>query len=228
MTTASDRSFAVVVVTLSLVAALFCLTNFDELHWLEVILSTVTISATALIVRRLWLNRDDSERRYFIYFILMLAFWIVVWFWYADDFCPYYWALILNNSIQYSLLCTAFYWLGQWRQGLRPYVFCLYIGLAGTFVLLPWRGQCVLLVDNVWTVIWVIPFCTLFFATPFALIWRFVLRHVWRALRPETPSTPGLERVVRVCPNGHKLSLPRGKTGKVTCPTCGTLFATVT
>jgi hypothetical protein len=38
----------------------------------------------------------------------------------------------------------------------------------------------------------------------------------------------GDERIIRTCPYGHKLRLPRGKSGTVRCPVCNTSFSTIT
>ncbi|MBV9981963.1 hypothetical protein [Bradyrhizobium sp.] len=227
MIATGDRAFAIVALVLSLLAALFCFGNFDELYWLNVILATAMVSGAALIGRHYWRTSYDSERTYLLYFFLMLGFWLVVWFWYADDFCPNYWMFVVLNAAEYAILCTAFYRLGRWREQLQPYALCLYLGLVATFVQFTVvRGQCEMLLEDAVIPFAAIPGLTLLAAFLLSVVWYFVLRHVvptrwyqalWRFAPPHG-------YVVKVCPNNHNVTVRSGMRGSFTCPICKTSF----
>src|SRR5262245_42228094 len=104
-------SFAIGAV-LSFVVAVFFLSNFSDEHWLDVILATASIAGAGGLGYWIWSKHDESNRTYGVFLALILAFWLVVWFWYADDFCPTYWVLVIINASQYALFCLGAYWMG--------------------------------------------------------------------------------------------------------------------
>jgi hypothetical protein len=178
-----ERSFVAAALILSLIPALLFLGSFDELLWLEVLLATASIAVTAIIARRIWLERDGEQRSYALFFALLLTFWLLTWFWYADDFCDGYWMFVLVNAIECALLCTAIYLLGRWRANLRRYAFCFYAGLAGAFVLvMAARNQCGVLREDPVVAFWIVPGAAIMFTLCLGLLWHIALR-LWPLLR---------------------------------------------
>lgn len=173
-----QRYFALVALSVSL--ALVFIEDFDSYgidfgYWLDVILATVCVYAAAITVFVAWEDTPSHQRGYFFLFVLMCAFWLVVWFWYADDFCSDYWGTVFLNAAYCASLCTAFYWLDRWRpRAARPYVICLGVGLAATCLVLMWRGHCAVFRDFEYGVYYFIPSVTVSVAACLAVLWALV------------------------------------------------------
>ena len=182
-----ERYFVLGALGVALILSLVLIQNFDNLYWLDIILATLSIGIVTMIVRWQWQDRPLYQPGYFPLFLLLGAFWLVVWFWYADDFCPDYWRTVLLNAVYCALLCTAFYWLDHWRPSMRPYVICLAVGLAVACVVLMWQGHCLIFRDFErkfeFGSYYFIPYITALLAAVLALLWLIVGRHV----KPQLP-----------------------------------------
>jgi len=225
---ARERTIVLSVFGVALIAALIFIQNYNHLYWLYVFLATATIGIAAIFARRHWQDRATYEPYYAqlsLLFLLLGVFWLVAWFWFADDFCPDYWGTVLLNAAYCAALCTAFYWLDGWRPSARPYAICFGLGLAVTCIILMYQGHCLMFLDFErnfeFGSYYFVPFMTASCGTLFALIWFLILRRPfqWWMRR---------KRVIRNCPNNHKVRLPPGKTGTVICPVCKTSFSTAT
>jgi hypothetical protein len=199
----AGRRFQLAVVGLSVVSAFVVIRDFDDYYWLNVVLATASFSGAAIGLRRLWDKANPDHRSYFTFFALLFAFWLVVWFWSADDFLPDYPVSVLVTALTCAALCMPLHWQRVWGPAGRPYAVCLILVLA-TVCTLFWLFQDKALHEFGY---FFIPGETVACFAILALVWRFVLRRpvLWLTRnRPARGSTKPKRAAAhtRVSPRG--------------------------
>lgn len=228
MTKLSQRRFRLATVALSLLAAVVVTRNFDDFYWTNLILAASSFAGAAIGLRWIWDRTDPGRRSYVACFALFFAFWLVVWFWSADDFRSDYPLTVMVCALTCAVLCTPLRWSRLWIPAVLPYTACYMLGLA-TGSAYFWLFESRAFHEFGYGSYGVIPWTTAVAAGAFALVWRLVLRvpFLWlvrrRAARAVSPRAEPLPRIIVRCPQGHQVRIPAGRSGRVRCPLCDSL-----
>jgi hypothetical protein len=262
-----DRLFVWAAIALSFVVATGLIRNF-EYYWLYLAAATTSTAGASIFLRWFWIELRPEYKSYLSFLAIMFCFWLVVWFWYVDDFLWDYWPLVFVNSLSCAALCSILYWQWTWEPTRRPYLVSFIIALAVVSVVYSVNIR----LDDSQVEAFRFIFVPVFTveATGFlALIWWGVFRRPfqwWQKRRigaqeqrilaidprpadrtrkanaddpgkirsdadnqtiPVAKTEPsfdsahnGRDRVAVVCPRGHTLRVPAGKSGKIRCPVC--------
>jgi hypothetical protein len=177
----SERGDRLTVLVLSIVAAVCFVSNFNGYYLLNVVLAAATLAGAALGGRRLWLNLKPEYRSYPVFFGLMLAFWLVVWFWAIDDFLARYTEAVLLNALSCAVLCTPLHWPRVWTPSWRPYATGHMLALIMVCIVF-WNQQDAIVVRDADLFLGFVPLITLEASAGLAIVWRIVLRRPFRAI----------------------------------------------
>jgi hypothetical protein len=107
----SDRLFIWTSIIVSFAVSTLLIRNF-EYYWFYLAAAGISTSGVSIFLRWIWRELRPESKSWFSFFAVMLSFWLVVWFWYIDDFISDYWPLVLANSLSCAALCSIFYWRG--------------------------------------------------------------------------------------------------------------------
>lgn len=189
MTATIERNFLIVAAALSTAVAIFGVRNFGEYYWINLTLAAVTVAAAAATWRWLWMNLKPDHRSPASFSVLTFGFWLVVWYWYVDDFYADYWMIVLVNASSCAILCTIFCVVNTRWPSLRPQVICFALGLLASCIAF-WNLQVRLFADahgnarvEFLAAYFGLPIWTLAFGTAFLLVWLLLLHPLvkWRA-----------------------------------------------